>query len=213
MDDTSSGENSCNEPRKKRLTTVELPRSWLLQGVEALLQKPPEAVGRMARIKAAHAKTNALTVDHECSDRTNLIFRPGQNMRKLKLESSLNPILNEMRLCLLASDWEGYKKLLLILFRAHNLKSGYIFFVIRSCFILLLNHPNRTPELLDDFMAGCLKLNEESRRIKYLKDCFLLKETKLDAKNPKKNISSDEESEEEDEEIFFERDFNSDTDN
>jgi len=61
-------------------------------------------------------------------------------------------------------------------------------------------------------MASCLKINDESRRIQYLKGCFSLKGDS--AYTSRTNIlKEDNEKEDEDEEeMFFYSDFSSDED-
>lgn len=193
-----SDECKCNNP-------VVLPKSRLLQAVEMIL-RPTEPVGRKANIAASFRNYyDAMKVDARCADRSHLPIYSSRILHKSNPERSFGPILTEMRLCLLACDWDGYKDLLLVLFRSSNISNGHLLLVVRSCFIVLFNHPNRTPQLLDDFMASCLYINDQSKRIKYLEGCFLLKNT-CSLGQTNKEIQEEEEDEEE---IIFNSDFSS----
>lgn len=190
---------------------IVLSKSCLLQAVETILQPQDKTIGRKSKIKANfHNSRDATDVNYCCIDRSHLAVNFNSQLKQ-RLPNSLTSILNQMQLCLLAHDWDGYKELLLILFRSSNVTNDYILFSIRSCFILLFNHPNRSPELLDNFMAACLKINEESRRIKYLEGCFTLKESS--ACTLKMKILTEENKvheEEEEEEMIFNSSFSSD---
>lgn len=195
---------------KTKINNIDLPKNYLMQAIETILESHVKLVGRKLKISNTYNNPNVATkVNTLCSDRSHLLIYCNKSSDKRKLENSLKPIFDELRLCLLACDWDNYKELLLILFRSSNVKDVYIMFSIRSCFILLLNHPNRTPEMLDNFMASCLSINEKSRRLEYLKNCFSLKGTSSSTLN--RNLSKDDEEEEEDdEEIFFNSSYSSD---
>lgn len=187
-----------------------LSKSYLLRAVETILQPQDKLIGRESKIKENfHNVRDAWGVNYFCIDRSHLAVKCNRQLKK-KIKNSLTSVLNQMQLCLLAHDWDGYKELLLILFRSPNVANDYILFSIRSCFILLFNHPNRSPELLDNFMTACLRINEESRRIQYLEKCFTLKENFASAL--KKNFLNNENAvnEEEEEEIIFNSSFSSD---
>lgn len=190
----------CNNP-------VVLPKSRLLQAVEMIL-RPKGPVGRKAKIAVSFRNYyDAKKVDARCADRSHLPVYSSRILHKSNPERSFGPILSEMRLCLLAGDWDGYKDLILVLLRSSNVSNGHLLLVIRSCFVLLFNHPNRAPLLLDNFMASCLYINDQSRRMKYLEDCFLLKETCALGKTNKE--IQEEEDEEDEVEIIFNSDFSS----
>lgn len=203
--ESTSSESKCNNP-------VVFPKSHLLQAIEMILQ-PTKPVGRKAKIADNfHTYHDAMKVDAHCVDRSYLPFYSSRILYKSNPERSFGPILTEMRLCLLACDWDGYKDLLLVLFRSSNIPNRHILLTVRSCFVLLFNHPNRTPQLLDNFMASCLYINDQFKRLEYLKSCFSLKGTSacsLDTKSLNKEIIEVEEEEEAEDEIFFNSDFSS----
>lgn len=208
IDDSDSSDNKSLVSRKY----VTLPKSCLLEAIETILQSPREKklVGRKAKIVAEYNRQDATNVDSNCSNRSHLPIYSSRISHKT--EASLMPILNEIRFCLLAGDWDGYKELLLILFSSPNIANAYILYAIRSCFILLFNHPYRTPDMLDDFMASCLRINDKSRRIQYLEGCFSLKgdSTYTMGINIKKEKEKEKEIVEEEEEMIFHSDFSSD---
>lgn len=207
MDKTStSGDGTSDEQNFANCFTykhVILPKKWVLQAIDAILETPKKPVGKISKVSEAFGtRGNPHKTVGLCTDKSHLLSH-GRFVYKTKHKSkqshSLMPILNEMRLCLLAQDWDNYKKLLLILFESPNLPKSYVLYAVRSCFVLLLNHPKRTAEMLDNFIASCLFINDESRKIQYLKDCFTLK-AKID----------DESDDESDEEIIFNSDYSSD---
>lgn len=188
---------------------VVLPKSRVLQAIDSILLQPEtKPVDEKAQYSAMIARKDS----NRCMDKSHFpIFDVHLMNRKQGREKNLNsllPIISEMRHCLLAGDWNGYKELLLILFKSY-LTHGKTLFCVRSCFVLLLNHPNRTAEMLDDFIAGCLKINEEPKRIQYLHDCFTLK-TSSACTSTSNDRNDNIENDYEDEEIFFDSDFSSD---
>lgn len=204
-DDTSDEQNFANCFTYKH---VVLPKSHMLQAIDAILETPKKPVGKISKVSQSFSThANPHKIVSLCTDKSHLLGY-GRFVYKAKHKSkhnhSLLPILNEMRLCLLAKDWDNYKKLLLILFESPNLPKSYILYAVRSCFVLLLNHPKRTAEMLDNFITACLHINEESRKIQYLKDCFTHKAEHL-LNTEIANGSGDE-----NEEIFFNSDYSSD---
>lgn len=195
----------------KRRKRVQLPISCLAQAIDIILEPKQKPTARMTKIRENSIAKDQDHVIALCSNRTHLVIFNTLFSKRKNLGLSVHPLFQEMRLCLLASDWDGFKEILQLLLERPYIQNGYILFLIRSCFVLLLNHPNRTPELLDNFMAACLFINDESRRIQYLKDCFLLKRTS-DYSISKIINDMNEEEEEEEEELFFNSEFNSDSD-
>lgn len=185
---------------------VVLPKSCILQGIDSILQQLEKKPVDEEEAMIARINFNC------CMDKSHFpILDANIKSRKQGREKNLNsllPIINEMRHCLLVGDWNGYKELLLILFKS-SLTPSKTVFCIRSCFILLLNHPNRTAEMLDNFIAGCLRINEETKKIQYLQDCFTLKTSSDHMSTSNVQIDNDE-NDNEDEEIFFDSDFSSD---
>lgn len=212
MEETStSSDDTLDEQKFANCLTykhVILPKSNVLQAIDAILETPKKPVGKIRKVyEAFSSHENAHKTVNLCMDKSHLLGHGRfvyKAKHKLKHNHSLMPILNEMRLCLLAQDWENYKKLLLLLFESPNLPKDYVLYAVRSCFVLLLNHPKRTAEMLDNFMAGCLYINDRSRRIQYLKDCFTLK-----AVQPLNTEIANESNDESDEEIFFNSDYSS----
>jgi len=206
--ETSSSE-SCT---KSSLSPVVLPKNGVLQAIEMILSQRAEPVGKKANIKATYqADKRSMTVEYLCSNKLHLqIFSNRPKYRAIKC-NSLRPIFNQMRLCLLAGDWDSYKELLVIALKSSSIANDYILFAVRSCFVLLLNHPHRTSEMIDNFIASCLCINEESRRKSYLQECFSLRFKSSNTE--KKDIVDEkieEKEEEEEEEIIFNSDFSSD---
>lgn len=193
---------------------VILQKKHLLRAIETILQpQDKKLVGRRAKIRSSYSHRDAIKVESNCTDRTSLNLAALDNRISHKSDNyGLTLIFNEMKLCLLARDWDSYKELLAILLTSPNLSNDYVLFIIRSCFVLIFNHPYRTPGLLDNFIASCLKINDESRKIQYLKNCFLLKGDSIcKSRENILKIENDEE-EEEEEELFFNPDFSSDED-
>lgn len=186
-----SDHNSCDEMFVNYLArkNVVLPKSGVLRAVEELLQEPKQrSVG----------KKTARTTVSLCADRSlvQLAFNRYSNMTKNDV--SLLPVFREMRHCLLIGDWDNHKELLLTLLRSPNINERYIAFIIRSCFVLLFNHPNRTAELVDNFVTSCLRIKDPSKKIKYLQDCFLLRgKTVLDCVLNDNRLDDEENVEEE----------------
>lgn len=219
--DSSSGssENELLTNFLARKNTV-LPMSCLQRALDAIAGPRPSVgrkaknadtaalVGRKAKIVAAHTALEAPLVDSHCADRSHLPMHCSHTDTDNRFSNSLAPLMREMRLCLLAADWDGYKALLLVLLRSSNLKKHYALYAVRSCFALLLNHPARTPEMLDDFMASCLNMpDDRSGSTRYLRSCFDLQRTEdvaEDVLESKMDIADD------DEEMFFDADFSSD---
>jgi len=206
--ETSSSE-CCS---KSSLSPVVLPKSGVLQAIEMILDQPPEPVGKKANIKAAYQyDRRSMKVEYLCSSKLHLQIFSGRPKYKALKCNSLRPVFNQMRLCLLAGDWDSYKELLVMALKSPNIASDYILFAVRSCFVLLLNHPHRTSEMIDNFIASCLSINEESRRKSYLQECFSLRFKSACTEN--KDIVDkeiEEKEEEEEEEIIFNSDFSSD---
>lgn len=189
---------------------VVLEKSCLLRAIDTILQSQKnKSVGRKSKIESGCSAQSAIRVESCCMDRSHLPFCSSRIKQKTN-KTSLMPIVHEMRSSLLACDWDSYKELLLELLNSPNILDDYILFVVRSCFVLMLNHPYRTPQLLDNFIASCLRINDESRKLQYLKDCFSLKGDS--ACKSRENILKDEIEEEDEEEIFFNPDFSSDED-
>jgi len=199
--ETSSTESIDSSP-------IVLPNSGVLQAIEMILGQRNEPVGRKAKIKATYRDDRrSMRVDSLCTNKRHLKnFSSRPSNRTIK-GNSLRPVFNQMRLCLLAGDWDSYKELLLVALSSPNIANDYILLAVRSCFVLLLNHPHRTSEMIDNFIASCLSINEESRRKLYLQECFSLRFKPTCTE--KKDIVN-EEIEEEEEEIFFNSDFSSD---
>lgn len=196
------------------LSPIILPKNGVLQAIEMILGQRDKPVGREAKLKATYQDDRRkMRVDSLCTNKRhlrNFCSRPSN--RTLK-GNSLRPVFSQMRLCLLAGDWDSYKELLLEAFNSPSIANDYILFAVRSCFVLLLNHPHRTSEIIDNFIASCLSINEKSRRGLYLQECFSLrfKPTCIEKKDIVDNeIEKKEEEEEEEEEIFFNSDFSSD---
>lgn len=213
MEDTSDTSSLDSEYFPKHCQVV-LPKSYLLQAIDTILRpsQSKKQTSRSAKIEANYCASSAKRVISICADRTHLPFYCSRKTKN-STDSSLTPILREMRHCLLTCDWDQYKELLLMLLQSPNIRTDFNVFAIRSCFVLLLNHPNRTPNLLDDFMTSCLGLdpNQETKRKQYLKDCFSLKGDSTCI--TKKNILKEESDEhEQDESLFFNSDFSSDVD-
>ncbi|XP_008184887.1 uncharacterized protein LOC100571780 [Acyrthosiphon pisum] len=190
------------------LSPIVLPNSCVLQAIEMILGQRSEPVGRKAKIKATYQDDlRSMRVDSLCTNKQHLRNFSSRPSNKTIKGNSLRPVFNQMRLCLLAGDWDSYKELLSIALSSPNIANDYILFAVRSCFILLLNHPHRTSEMIDNFIASCLSINEESKRKLYLQECFSLrfKPTCTETKD-----TVNEEIEEEEEEIFFNSDFSSD---
>lgn len=203
-DNSSDDESLTNRMSRKHV----LPKSRLLEAIEKVLEsQEKKPVGREAKIIASYNRHKAIRIDCNCADRSHLPLCSSRNV-----DTGLMPIFNELRLCLLAGDWDNYKELLLVLFSSPNIANDYILFAVRSCFVLLFNHPCRSPDILDNFMASCLKINDESRRIQYLEGCFSLKgdSAYTSKKNILKEESEKEDEDEDEEEIFFYSDFSSD---
>lgn len=189
------------------LSPIVLPNSGVLQAIELILGQRNEPVGRKAKIKATYQDRRSMRVDSLCTNKRHLQnFSSRPSNRTLK-GNSLRPVFNQMRLCLLAGDWDSYKELLSVALSSPNIANDYILLAVRSSFILLLNHPHRTSEMIDNFIASCLGINEVSKRKSYLQACFTLKFKPTCTE--KKDIVN-EEIEEEEEEIFFNSDFSSD---
>lgn len=186
-----------------------LPKSYLLKAIDTILQ-PKNQTARKAKISANYCDSSATRVISICADRTHLPFYCGRKPASTT-DSSLTPILREMRHCLLTCDWDRYKELLLIFLQSPNLRTDFNVFTIRSCLVLLLNHPNRTPELLDNFMTACLGLDQVTRRIQYLKDCFSLKGDSVITTN-KNTLKEESIIDEENESMIFNSEFSSDVD-
>ncbi|VVC32116.1 Hypothetical protein CINCED_3A010339 [Cinara cedri] len=212
--DSSNNDNDCAVIQSLKHPdnfSVGFPKSYLLQAVELILQPKSVPVGRKAKIMGKWNKIDAMKVNSLCSDQSHLPVYSSIMLYRENPLRSLSPILNEMRLCLLAGDWDGYKDLLLLVLRSSIVSSGYILFVIRSSFILLFNHPNRTPQVLDTFLRACIYLTDH-RRIKYLESCFTFKGTlaHLLDKTVMNIEDNEKEEEEEEEEIIFNSEFSSD---
>lgn len=209
MEKTSTSDDELKVANCLTYKHVVLPKSYVLQAVDAILETPKKPVGKKSKVcKAFSAHENPDKIVSLCTDKSHLQGY-GRFVYKTKHKSrhnhSLIPILHEMRLCLLAKDWDSYKKLLLILFESPNLPISYILYAVRSCFVLLLNHPKRTAKMLDKFMASCLYIRDQSTRMLYLKDCFTLKGVE-----PIYTVIANESGDESDDEIFFHSDFSSD---
>lgn len=194
-----------------------LPNSDVLQAIEIILSQRDKPVGRKAKLKATYQDDRRMMrADGLCSNKRHLQNFSSRPSNRTMKGNSLRPVFNQMRLCLLAGDWDSYKELLSVALSSPNIANDYILFAVRSCFILLLNHPHRTSEMIDNFIASCLSINEESRRKLYLQECFSLRfkstcTEKKDISNKeieKKGEQKEEEDEEED--IFFNSDFSSD---
>lgn len=142
-----------------------LPKSGVLQAVEELLQESEQ------RPMSKKARTTVCL----CANRSHVQLAFNRYSNSTKNDVSLLPVIREMRHCLLIGDWDSYKELLSTLLGSPNINKRYIAFVVRSCFVLLFNHPNRTSELVDNFVASCLRIKDPSKKIKYLHDCFLLR--------------------------------------
>lgn len=219
---SDSSENELLTNFIARKNTV-LPRSCLLRAIDAIAGQRPvvgrrakinaTSIGRKARITAAHTALVAPRVDAHCVDRSHLPVNCSYAGPGYRYCNSLTPVVREMRLCLLAADWDGYKELLLALLRSSNPRNRYFLFAVRSCYTLLLNHPDRTPELLDDFMAACMNVADDGPgRARHLRSCFDLRRID-DTGNgavPAPKMEIDDEDEEE--EMFFDADFSSDDD-
>lgn len=206
--DSSDDELSVNYYLSRKHVILE--KNCLLRAIDTILQSQKnKSVGRKSKIESGFSAQNAMNVESNCMDRSHLPIVSSRVKHKTN-KTSLMPIVHEMRSSLLACDWDSYKELLLELLNSSNISNDYILFVVRSCFVLILNHPYRTPQLLDNFIASCLKINDESRKIQYLKDCFLLKGDS--ACKSKENILKEEIEEEDEEEIIFNPDFDSDED-
>jgi len=178
-----------------------LPKSRVMEAIEMVsrcYEKKP--VGRKAKLAANYDKDGVRNVHRICANRSHLPSQASRFTDKCVGVCRFHPVLNELRLCLLAGDWDNYKELLLILFSSPNINKKYILFLIRSCFVLLFNHPYCTPDLLDNFMTTCLRINETSKRIQYLRDCFLLK---TDPAFTSTEETQKEEKEEEEETYFY----------
>lgn len=209
--DSSDEQNFLNCLSKQH---VVLPKCYVLQAIDSILQ--PETTKPADEEAKSDAEVAAKANNHSsyCMDKSLFpIFGESvlnKQLRREKYKHSLLPIMSEMRHCLLAGDWDGYKELLLILFKCPNLSEGRIVFCIRSCFVLLFNHPKRTAEMLDNFIACCLRINEQSKRIQYLQDCFTLKTSSAGTSTSNAQIGNNQNDSEEEEEMFFNSDFSSD---
>lgn len=190
-----------------------LPKSYILQAIDMILQptQSKKQSGRNAKIDNNYCKKSATRVISICADRTHLPYYCSRKPTNT-IDSSLTPILKEMRHCLLTCEWDKYKELLLMLLQSPNIRTDFNVFAIRSCFVLLLNHPNRTPELLDNFMTACLGLDQVTRRIQYLKDCFSLKGDSACTTEKNTLVEVTIENEEDDVSMIFNSDFSSDAD-
>lgn len=193
---------------------VVLPKSGVLRAIETILGERGEPVGRKAKIKATYQDhRRSMYVDWLCTNKLHLpVFRSHRSNKPMK-GNSLRPVFDQMRLCLLAGDWDSYRELLLMTLKSPKIANDYILFAVRSCFVLLLNHPHRTSEMVDNFIASCLSINEESRKKSYLQECFSLrfKPTCTEKKHTvNKETEEKEKEEEEEEEIIFNSDFSSD---
>jgi hypothetical protein len=174
-----------------------------------MILQPQKQTAKKAKIIANYCESSATRVISICADRTHLPFYCSRKPTSTT-DSSLTPILREMRHCLLTCDWDQYKELLLMLLQSPNLRTDFNVFTTRSCLVLLLNHPNRTPELLDNFMTACLGLDQVTRRSQYLKDCFSLKRNSTIT--TKENTLKEESIIDEDESMIFNSEFSSDVD-
>lgn len=211
MELTFSDTSETSSFDHKSRNRIVLPKSCVLQAIETILEpRKSEPVGRRAKINATYKADRAsMFVDWLCTDKTHLPIYCSRSSCKTMKENSLKPVLNEMRLCLLAGDWDGYKELLSVSLKSPNIESDYILFSVRSCFVLLLNHPHRTAEMIDNFITSCLSINEESRRKSYLQECFSFRVKSACTEN-KDIVHKETEEEEKEEEIFFNSDFSSD---
>ncbi|XP_050536484.1 uncharacterized protein LOC126902858 [Daktulosphaira vitifoliae] len=179
---------------------IVLPTWCLMKGIDTILQDKHDEKSYKSQKNYCHKVETEM--EAQCFDHSALLVG---STNRLKLGNSLSPLMSEMRLCLLADDWDGYKQLLLMLFRSQNVSNKHIMFLIRSCFVLLLNHPNRSPGILDNFMSSCLNINDESRKIDYLEHCFRLKV------NSGKDSDYTESKDNEEEEVFFDSEYSSDS--
>lgn len=210
----TDGERSESSSAERRLSPVVLPKSGVLQAIEMIMGQQDERVGRMANIKDTYQDDHrSMVANSLCTNKLHLSLFSARPRFKHLRGNSLRPVFNQMRHCLLAGDWNSYKELLLVALKSPNIANDYIVFMVRSCFVLLLNHPHRTSEMIDNFIASCLGINEESRRKSYLQECFSLrfKPTCTETKDiDDKEIEEKKEEEEEEEEIIFNTDFSSD---
>jgi len=215
MELTLSDSSESSSYQRKPRNPVVLPRSCVFQAIETILESRKSIpVGRKAKINATYnIHRQSTRVDWMCSNKIHLpVYRSrfSRSSSKAMKENSLQPVFNEMRLCLLAGDWDSYKELLSISLKSPNIANDYILFSVRSCFVLLLNHPHRTSEMIDNFIASCLSINEESKMKSYLQECFSLRVSTCTEKKEIVHKKEDKKEEEEEEEIFFNSDFSSD---
>lgn len=161
--DQNSGDEMFTDYLARK--NVVLPKNDVLRAVEELLQVPEQRL----------VDKKARTVVSLCADRTHVRLAFNRYANTTKNDVSLFPVIREMRHCLLTGDWDSYKELLSTLLGSPNINERYITFVVRSCFVLLFNHPNRKSEMVDNFVASCLMIKDHSKRVKYLQDCFLLR--------------------------------------
>jgi len=207
-------DNDCwDSSSSESLPSIILPKSGVLQAIEIILGQRDEPVGRKAKLKATYKdEKRKMRVDGLCTNKRHLRHFCSRPSNRTLKGNSLRPIFSQMRLCLLAGDWDSYKELLSVALNSPSIASDYILFAVRSCFVLLLNHPHRTSEIIDNFIASCLSINEKSRRRLYLQECFSLrfKPSCIEKKDIVDNDIEKKEEEEEEEEIFFNSDFSSD---
>ncbi|XP_050429727.1 uncharacterized protein LOC126838953 [Adelges cooleyi] len=206
LQDKQTSSSESESERELHVQELVLPKSCILKAIDSMLQS--DSVNNdqeVKNMKSVYSRKVSMEMGAQCYDHSVFPDYNGRSVDNVFLSNSLRPVMLEMRLALLAGDWDNYKELLLMLFSSPNVSNKHIMFLIRSCFVLMLSHPKRTPELLDQFMCSCLNINEESRRLQYLEQCFKLIETRADDLD---NISETSE-----EEMLFYSDIsNSDSD-